>query len=63
MKMTTYTETMTRQTATHQDWDAVKQWAKARIREAALCTATVALAGGLVFSLHKAMEHYVIMGF
>ena len=66
--MTTYTEAMTTQAATHPDWETVKGWAKAtltkeRIREAALCAATVTLAGGLVFSLHKAMESYVIMGF
>jgi hypothetical protein len=66
--MTTYTKAMTTQVATHPDWEAVKEWAKAtftkeRIREAALCAATGGFAGSLVFSLHKAMEHYVIMGF
>jgi len=55
-------------TIPHVDLESVKEWARAtftkeRIREAALCAATVTLAGGLVFSLHKAMEHYVIMGF
>ena len=66
--MTTYTKVMTTQRVTHPDWETVKEWAKAtftreRIREAALCAGTVTFAGTLVFSLHKAMEHYVIMGF
>ena len=63
--------------AIHPDWESVKEWTKARIHETALCAVTVTLAGGLVFSLHRAvalaaglvfslnraMEHYVIMGF
>ena len=66
--MTTYAKTVGTHEAAHADWEAVKEWAKAtftkeRIREAALCAATVTLAGGLVFSLHRAMESYVIMGF
>ena len=52
----------------HVDLESVKVWAKRtftkeRIREVALCAATVTLAGGLVFSLHKAMEHYILLGF
>jgi hypothetical protein len=68
MKMTTYTKAVGTHEAIHPDWETVKEWAKAtftreRIREAALCAATVTLGGGMVFALHKAMEHYVIMGF
>ena len=66
--MTTFAKTVGTHEATHADWEAVKEWAKAtftreRIREAALCATTVGFAGSLVFSLHKSMEHYVIMGF
>lgn len=66
--MTTFAKTVGTHEATHADWEEVKERAKAtftkeRIREAALCAATVTFAGTLVFSLHKAMEHYVIMGF
>ena len=54
--------------AIHPDRESVKEWAKAtfskeRIREAALCAATVTFAGTLVLSLHRAMEHYIILGF
>jgi hypothetical protein len=67
-KMTTYTKAVGTHEATHPDWEAVKEWAKAaftkeRIREAALCAATFGLAGVLVFSLHRAMESYIILGF
>jgi hypothetical protein len=66
--MTTYTKAMTTQAATHPDWETVKEWARAtftkeRMREAALCVATVTFAGVLVFSLHMAMENYIILGF
>ena len=66
--MTTYARTVGTHEATHADWEAVKEWAKAtftkeRIQEAALCAATVGFAGVLVFSIHKAMESYVIVGF
>ena len=66
--MMTYTKAVGTHEAIHPDWEAVKEWAKAafrkeRLQEAALCAATVGFAGSLVFSLHKAMEHYVIMGF
>ena len=52
----------------HVDLESVKGWAKAtftreRIREAALCAATVSLIGVVVVSLHGAMEHYIILGF
>jgi len=52
----------------HVDLESVKEWAKAtftkeRITEAALCAATVGVTGMVVFSLHRAMENYVIMGF
>jgi hypothetical protein len=68
MKMTTYTKAVGTHEAIHTDWEAAKEWAKAaftkeRMREAALCAATVGFAGTLVFSLHRAMEQYVIMGF
>jgi hypothetical protein len=54
--------------AIHPDWDTVKEWAKAtftkvKMNEVALCAATVTLAGAMVFALHKAMEHYIILGF
>jgi hypothetical protein len=66
--MTTYTKAVGSHEAIHPDWEAVKEWAKStftkeRIREAALCAGTVTFAGTLVFSLHKAMEHYIILGF
>jgi len=52
----------------HVDLESVKEWAKAtftkqRIQEAALCVATVSVIGTVLFSLHRAMESYVIMGF
>jgi hypothetical protein len=66
--MTTYAKAMTTQAATHPDWETVREWAKAsftneRVREAALCVATVSLIGVVVLSLHNAMEQYVILGF
>ena len=52
----------------HVDLESVKEWAKAtfakeRVREAALCAATVSLIGVVVLSLHRAMENYIILGF
>ena len=52
----------------HVDLESVKGWAKGtftreRIREAALCAATVSLVGVVVVSLHRAMEHYLFLGF
>ena len=52
----------------HVDLQSVKEWAKAtftkeRIREAALCAATVSLIGVVALSLHRAMESYIILGF
>ena len=52
----------------HVDLDSVKAWAKGtltkeRIREVALCAATVSLIGVVVLSLHRAMESYIILGF
>ena len=66
--MTTYTKALGTHEAIHPDWETVKGWAKAtftkeRMREAALCAATVSLIGVVVVSLHRAMESYVIMGF
>ena len=66
--MTTHTKAIGTQAATHPDWETVKGWAKAtftkeRIREAALCAATVSLIGVVVLSLHRAMENYIILGF
>jgi hypothetical protein len=68
MKMTTHTKVMTTQAATHLDWETVKTWAKTtfareRLQEAALCAATVSVIGTVLFSLHRAMEHYIIVGF
>jgi predicted benzoate:H+ symporter BenE len=66
--MTTNARALRTHEAVTPDWEAVKGWAKAaftkeRMREAALCVATVTFAGLLVFSLHRAMEHYIILGF
>ena len=66
--MTTYTKALTTHEAIHPDLETVKAWAKAtftkeRIREAALCAATVSLIGVVVLSLHRAMENYIILGF
>ena len=52
----------------HVDLEAVKGWAKAtftkeRIVEGALCAATVSVTGMVLFSLHRAMENYIILGF
>ena len=66
--MTTYTKAVGTHEAIHPDWETVKEWTKAtftkeRIREAALCAATVSLIGVVVLSLHSAMENYIIFGF
>jgi hypothetical protein len=66
--MTTYTKAIGTHETIHPDWETVKGWAKAtftkeRIHEAALCAATVSIIGVVVFSLHRAMEHYIILGF
>ena len=66
--MTTYTKAVGTHETIHRDLETVKEWAKAtftkeRIREAALCAATVSLIGVVALSLHRAMESYVIMGF
>ena len=66
--MTTYTKAIGTHEAIHQDWETVKGWAKAtftreRIQEAALCAATVSVIGTVLFSLHRAMESYIIVGF
>lgn len=50
------------------DWKTVKAWAKAtfakqRIAELALCVSTVTVLGVVLFSLHRAMENYIILGF
>jgi len=66
--MATDARTLRTHEAMHPDWETVKGWAKAtftkeRIREAALCAATVSVIGTVLFSLHRAMENYVILGF
>ena len=66
--MTTHTKALGTQAATHPDWETVKEWAKdrltkERVREAALCVATVSLIGVVSVSLHRAMESYIILGF
>jgi hypothetical protein len=66
--MTTNARALTTHEAITPDWETVKEWAKAtftreRIREVALCAATVTFAGVLVLSLHRAMESYIILGF
>ena len=66
--MTTYTKALGTHAAIHPDWETVKGWAKdrltkERVREAALCAATVSLIGVVVLSLHRAMESYIILGF
>jgi hypothetical protein len=66
-RMTTYTRTVGTHEATHADWETVKGWAKAtftkaRLQEVALCAATVGVIGTVLFSLHRAMESYVILG-
>jgi len=66
--MTTNARVLTTHEAITQDWETVKEWAKAtftkeRIREAALCAATVSLIGVVALSLHSAMENYIILGF
>jgi hypothetical protein len=66
--MATDARTLRTHEAVTPDWETVKGWAKAtftkeRIREAALCAATVSLIGVVALSLHRAMEHYIILGF
>ena len=66
--MTTFTKAVGSHEAIHSEWEAVKEWAKAtftkeKFQEAALCAATVGVIGTVLFSLHKAMEHYIILGF
>jgi hypothetical protein len=68
MKMTIYTKVVTTQAATLLDWETLKTWAKTtftreRLQEAALCAATVSVIGTVLFSLHRAVQHYVILGF
>jgi hypothetical protein len=66
--MTIYTKVVTTQAATLLDWETLKTWAKTtftreRLQEAALCAATVSVIGTVLFSLHRAVQHYVILGF
>jgi hypothetical protein len=68
MKMTTNARVLTTHEAIHPDWETVKGWVKStftkeRIRDAALCAATLSLIGVVVLSLHRAMENYIILGF
>jgi len=44
------------------EW-ALATFTKERMAEAALCVATVSLIGVVLFSLHRAMESYMIVGF
>jgi hypothetical protein len=44
------------------DW-AMRTFSRERIQEAALCVATVSVIGTVLFSLHRAMESYLITGF
>ncbi len=51
----------------HVDLESVKGWTKAtftreRVAEVALCAATVTVIGLVLFSLHTAMENYIILG-
>ena len=52
----------------HVNLESVKEWAKTkltkeRVTEGALCAATVTVIGVVLFSLHRAMENYIILGF
>ena len=52
----------------HVELESVRAWAKRiftkeRLQEAALCVATVGVIGTVLFSLHRAMENFVIVGF
>jgi hypothetical protein len=47
---------------------SVKEWAKAaftreRITEVAIYASALTTAGVVLFSLHRAMENYIILGF
>jgi hypothetical protein len=66
--MATHTGSMRTQTASRPDWGTVQGWVKTvfareRIQEAALFAATVGVIGTVLFSLHRAMQSYVVMGF
>lgn len=68
MKMTTYTKAIGTHEAIHPDWGTVKEWVKTkltkeRVAEVALCASTVTVIGVVLFSLHRAMENYIILGF
>ena len=50
------------------DWETVKAWAKSklkkeRVADAALCAVTVSVIGVVLFSLHRAMENCIVLGF
>lgn len=66
--MATDAEVISSHEAVHPGWETVKEWAKAkvtteRMAEGALCAATVSVIGMVLFSLHRAMEHCIILGF
>lgn len=51
----------------HLDLQSVKEWVRAtltkeRMIDVALCAATLVVIGVVVFSLHRAMENYTIVG-
>jgi len=52
----------------HEGLESVKQWAKAtftreRMVEVAIYASALTSAGAVLFSLHRAMENYIILGF
>ena len=65
--MATHTKAIGTHEAIHPNWETVKGWAKAtfakeRINEAAFCAVIVSLIG-VVLSLYRAVEHYIIWDF
>ena len=65
--MATEARAMRPREAIHPEWEMVKEWAKAASRkekmaEGALYAATMSVIGVVLFSLHRAMENYVMIG-
>ena len=65
--MATFTKAIGTHEAIHPNWETVKGWAKAtftkeRINEAVFCAVIVSLIG-VVLSLYRAVENYIIWEF
>ena len=66
--MATYTKAVRTQVVRHPNWGTVKEWAKSKLKkeslvEATLFAATLSVIGMVLFSLHRAMENCILLGF